>query len=610
MTLSQREIFELCEQFAALHDGNLDRPAVQTLERRLQEDREARRLYVRYMRVCAGLAWDIHDGEATDDLPSPAPGSAGVPRAPGTAGETPALRMPTMQWPTKRLLAVLATLAAAIVVAIAIPVWYFHHGNHPNSQIAANKPSDHVSPPPPLAPSPPRFANPVARLIRTANCRWNTSGVAPAVGDALAAGQSLNLASGVAEFRFDIGAKVILQSPAAFLIESPTSARLDAGKVTVEITDPSARGFKILTPGATFVDQGTEFGVEVAPGGSSKVHVFKGLVDVDLRDAAGAAATPSHRLSANAGARIESSDSEMTLLEDTGECFMRSIDDAERDRHTIAYWRFEDRPVGTVLPHTQRNKNPVRATSDSTFNGNDLFVWSPDSRPVFSGDVGAMQVPQIAAANRSCLDLTDPLHSNKTRPEVYTNSRFSHASPLDLQQIAPEHWTVEASVKIKQLQDARQTIVCRDASPGKSARFVLLINPEGGFAVNFIDGRERYYTVNTQDKIKENHWYHVAATSDGHVLRLYADSGDGHGYQCVGSAKLFSTGSTALGNCGADCSWAIGRVRLKKGNVGDGLVGWIDEVRISDVAREPEEFLFAKKTAKSTTTTEDSEDAN
>ena len=198
-----------------------------------------------------------------------------------------------------------------------------------------------------------------------------------------------------------------------------------------------------------------------------------------------------------------------------------------------------------------------------------------------------MTVPQSGAANKSCLDLTDPLHANKTRPEVYTNSRFSHASPHDLQQITPEHWTVEASVKIKQLHKTRQTVVCRDGVTGKSARFVLLVNPDDGFAVNFIDVQERYIAVNTESSlVKENQWYHLAAVSDGRELRLYVDRGDGRGYELAGSTKLPGSG-TAMGKCGDDCSWAVGRSRLQKGTVGDALLGWIDEVRICDEALDP-----------------------
>ena len=55
MTLSQRQVFELCDLFAALHDGALSDAEVRAAEGLLREDRDVCRLYVRYMRVCA--AW-------------------------------------------------------------------------------------------------------------------------------------------------------------------------------------------------------------------------------------------------------------------------------------------------------------------------------------------------------------------------------------------------------------------------------------------------------------------------------------------------------------------------------------------------------------------------
>jgi len=288
----------------------------------------------------------------------------------------------------------------------------------------------------------------------------------------------------------------------------------------------------------------------------------------------------------------------MTFIEDSGDSFIQTVEQAESDTHVLAWWRFEDRPIGDVLPHTGRNKQPVRATSDSSFNGNDLFVWSPDSRPVFSGDVSAAAVPQTGAANRSSLDLTDPQHVNKTRPEVYTNSRFSHASPRDIQQVKPARWTVEASVKVKKLDGTRQTIVSRDGSVGKPSRFNLFVDPGGGLTVNFYDVKARYWSASTEPSlIKQNHWYHVAATSDGQTLRLYVDRCDGKGYQLAASAKLASGGSTALGRSDDDCAWAIGRSRLTKGTVGSGLLGWIDEVRICDESLEPGQFLFAPRPA-------------
>ena len=138
-----------------------------------------------------------------------------------------------------------------------------------------------LSPSPPLPFSPSPFPSSPAHLVRIKDCRWNGQSPAPQIGQGLRVGQVLNLASGVAEIDFDIDAKVILQSPAAFQLLSANSARVEMGKATVEIKNEAARGFTILTPEATLVDQGTEFGVEVTPGGNSKIHVFKGMVDVD-----------------------------------------------------------------------------------------------------------------------------------------------------------------------------------------------------------------------------------------------------------------------------------------------------------------------------------------
>ena len=366
---------------------------------------------------------------------------------------------------------------------------------------------------------------------------------------------------------------------------------MDRGKLTAAVLAPAARGFRIDTPDATYIDQGTEFGVEVSPGGSSRACVFKGQVDVAAKGRE-AAVKP---LAATQGVRVEDEGREVTFMQDTGDSFIQTVEQAENENHVLAWWRFEDRPIGAALPHTERNKKPVRATSDSSFNGNDLFVWSPDSRPVFSGEVAADKVPQTGAANRSCLDLTDPLHRNKTRAEVYTNSRFSHAAPRDIQQIKPERWTVEASVKIKKLENSRQTIVSRYGSVGQPARFNLGVDPDGSVAVTFYDVKSRFRSAVSENAvIKEGRWYHVAATSDGKTLRLFVDSRDGKGYQLAGSSKLASSDSTALGSCGDDCSWAVGRCRLKIGTVGDGLLGWIDEVRICDEALDPNEFLFAK----------------
>ena len=437
----------------------------------------------------------------------------------------------------------------------------------------------------------------VARLAQVTGCRWNGAAPAPEPGEGLTAGRSLNLVSGVAEIDFDIGAKVILQSPAAFQVESASSARLEMGKVTVEINRDAARGFKIYTPRATFVDQGTEFGVEVTPGGGSKVHVFKGKVEVDLK----AREVGPQCLFANHGARLEAGDHGMMLVADTGECFIRSIAQAQRDRHVVAYWRFEDHPVGIVVPDTRANGAAVRGTVDSSFNGNDLFTHTDRTRPTFSADVPAAVVPQSGAANCGCLDNTEPPAGGAPTRDVYTRSSFSHAAPIDIQKITPAQWTIEASVKPGRLQQGIQTFVGRDgAAPGEAvsvaSRLAFQITSQDRFSIRFADVENRFHeAVAGQLAVQPNHWYHLAAVSDGHTLRLYVDALDGRGYRLQATVRLPETGSTALGNCSDEAEWSIGRGRVA-GKPAEWFQGWIDEVRVSDVALDPADFLFANKT--------------
>jgi len=292
---------------------------------------------------------------------------------------------------------------------------------------------------------------------------------------------------------------------------------------------------------------------------------------------------------------LEGDSPSMTLMEDTGESFIRSMDQIERDRHVIAYWRFEDQPCGMLAPDTNAYTRRIRATSDSSYNGNDLFAYSYKTRPQFSGDVPAAIVPQTGVANLGCLDNTVPPQGETTR-DVYTHSQFSHAAPLDLQKITPAAWTIEASVKPKRLHCGPQTFVCRDALGGQRPWLVFQITDRDQFAVEFGDVQKRFHQAVAEDlAIRENRWYHLAAVSDGHALKLFADCQDGRGYQLRASTELPKTDSTALGKSDDLREWDIGRIRTQADAIEQWFQGWIDEVRISDVALQPTEFLFAAK---------------
>ncbi len=431
--------------------------------------------------------------------------------------------------------------------------------------------------------------NAVAQLTRVAHCRWSDAGEYYQPGDRLAAGQLLDLAAGVVELRFDAGVKVILQGPARADLTSAMAMRLQSGKMTAEILRPEARGFQVQTPKGKVVDLGTEFGVEVTPTRDVEVHVFKGEVVVE-HTARASAQAGSHVLH-DQGLRMESGTAGPLLVEEQGESFIRTIDDADRDKHVVAYWRFEDHPVGAVVPDTSGNTKPVRGTVDSSFNGNDLFTYSASTRPRFSDDAPPDSLLQSGAANRGCLDNTVPPVEGAPTRDLYTRSRVSHASPIDIQKVKLAKWTIETSVKAKVLKVGSQTFLGRDG--GQGAVMAFKINPYDRFEIYFKDIKHHAHRAVAKLHVQANQWYHLAAVSDGQNLRLYVDSRDGRGYRLCDTSYLYPEhGATVLGSTNGNAEWSVGRGRMNRLTC-EWFQGWIDEVRVCNVALAPGDFLFA-----------------
>ncbi len=584
----RRDHFELVHGFVtASREGELTECEIADFEQLLRENAAVRRLYSEYLEVTLALpallardkaSPDNKTGQAETGKTSTAPISTTAPIAQHLT--------PSSSWFWSNGRTTLFSLAglflaAGFLVAGGLAAWTILWPNAVPSERAA-----------------PQY---VARLILSDGCHWLDEQAPPEAGGALAVGRSLHLASGIAEVQFDIGARVILQGPASFGIESPSRVRLTLGKLTAEITTPEARGFTVLTPDATMMDQGTEFGVEVAPSGSHRVHVFKGEVDLTVNAKPGKVPSVMQKLTANSAARLEHKDSKFTLYEETGESFVRSMAQRDRDRHVVAYWRFEDHRVGDLVPDTQGNTSPICGTVDSSFNGNDLFTYAAESQPQFSEDIPAKLVPQSGQPNTRCLDNTH--WKEWATRDVYTRSAFSHAAPLDIQKITPTQWTIEASVKAVNWKRGVQTFVGRDGAPALPVvdvppRLAFQVTAEGHFAVSFLDENNRLHqTVEKKLDLLENHWYNVAAQSDGRWLSLYVDALDGQGYHLQARTELPTTGSTALGNGSNDAEWSIGRGKVA-GFPDQWFEGWIDEVRICDIALDPSEFLFAPELKK------------
>jgi hypothetical protein len=613
MSEAGRQHDELYELIAAACDGQLTSAESARLEELLAADPGARRIYVQCL--CSQSLLERFDRTAIPSVDaslavcgSPLPAARSPLSAPHRAAHSPVLGFLSGLSGSMARAAVSHTVVVSLAVLVLLGVvgvglfWAFS-GSGRETDLAADRQSQvpdrgtSVPASEPAAPKSPVPLSSVARLTRVINCRWSKGAEPVGVGGDLAPGQQLCLAAGLAEIVSRKGVNLVLQGPAVLTVESDNGVFLAEGRLTARMTRPEARGFTVRTPQSSVIDEGTEFGVDVAPGGDQDIHVFQGEVRLDVTPRGGPAVAP-RQLTENQGARMNAGTRGVALLADTGEGFTRSIEPTGRDPHVVAYWRFEDQPVGTLVPNTARSTNPVRGTVDSSGNGNDLFAWNPATAPRFSGDVPAAAVVPGGKANRGSLDNSAPLAPVGSR-DLYTKSKFSHASPIDLQKISPVEWTVEVSVKPARLRQRVQVFVGRDGSEPWAAqplppRLGFFINQQDRFAIGFADGDGRVHLARAEQlPVEENHWYHVAATSDGHALRLYVDAIDGRGFQLQATTPLPTTGSTSLGVGSESSEWSIGRGRASNGSPGAWFQGWIDEVRISDVARQPSDFLFA-----------------
>ncbi|MBN1394365.1 MAG: hypothetical protein JW959_05035 [Pirellulales bacterium] len=141
----------------------------------------------------------------------------------------------------------------------------------------------------------------VGRVTGMKNCRWSDANTQTVIGASAPLGREYALASGLMEITYSSGARVILEGPCTYKVESSAGGFLERGKLTAKIrtqssnlrtqsskpfplSSPSSPLFCVRTPTAVVADLGTEFGVEVDENGDTISHVFQGSVKVRTVD--------------------------------------------------------------------------------------------------------------------------------------------------------------------------------------------------------------------------------------------------------------------------------------------------------------------------------------
>lgn len=165
----------------------------------------------------------------------------------------------------------------------------------------------------------------VGRITALVDCQWSDPNTAVSGPVAVPLGRKYALSAGLVEITYDTGAKVILQGPCTYDVDSTAGGYLTVGKLVARVerkgesankqsSNPKSnipslsRLFTVTTPTARVTDLGTEFGVEVDNRANTTSHVFRGSVELRTVPASTATNAVSHVMHENQSARVTVTD--------------------------------------------------------------------------------------------------------------------------------------------------------------------------------------------------------------------------------------------------------------------------------------------------------------
>lgn len=285
---------------------------------------------------------------------------------------------------------------------------------------------------------------------------------------------------------------------------------------------------------------------------------------------------------------------------------------------TMAYWRFENPTDSNYVPKGDMDPGYTYYPSvpDLSGNGNVLSVWEEGDEVgagfEYTNDLPASIIPLTGATNLFSI------RNAGGGPSMTTWSSESYpVEANDVETWSPTSFTIEMSFKPE--SGGYRTYVGRDGEgvaniDGALAPVYFQLYPDDTIAFKFADIEGNWHVTESgpgyvdsfiydEDPNGETgHWYNAVAVCDGGSLRLYVDDAeDDYGWELVDETELNPTyqGSTAMATA-SDTSasdwhggaWTVGRGMHGGGHVDRGY-GFIDEVRLTDGALEPNQWLFS-----------------
>ena len=272
---------------------------------------------------------------------------------------------------------------------------------------------------------------------------------------------------------------------------------------------------------------------------------------------------------------------------------------------TVAYWRFEEGAADAEFQYPDTNGGPGSGLAVDEAGGDDnLRTFANFSNPTYRGDVPANTVAGTGAPNALSLEFgTNPDGTAPDdTPAPHNEDVYSAGAPINDLQL--NQFTIEASVKFNNL-DGWQTFVGKDgvAFPGAAdanlaSLYFQLANDTANqdkiaFKVYQTDGT--FKDLYTLAPVTADTWYNVVA-----VLSNDGTEGDGDDQTLSLYLQDAATGEYVLQDqedfrgpmAHQNRVWTVGR-GMYANNPNDFVDARVDEVRISDAALDPAEFLFA-----------------
>ena len=149
----------------------------------------------------------------------------------------------------------------------------------------------------------------------------------------LRADRPIELDTGILEIALGKHARLVIEAPALFTVESQDRVRMDRGRCYAEM-DKGKSGLKIVTPSGEVLDLGTRFGVEVANDGETAVHVFEGAVELGA---------PGKRTKINEGEGVNwRASGELEALATDVDRFVQRLPGRKSGQAAFLQWRFDE----------------------------------------------------------------------------------------------------------------------------------------------------------------------------------------------------------------------------------------------------------------------------